>query len=187
MSTIYSIPTRDDIVYSIIDVVTRKWHQRLHDAQVRFGVLFAANEDGPAIKHGGDPALALIRILALKWRVLTNYDALIEIDENEWKDLEDDSRVALIDHELSHIDTVAKEGFSGNLIVQRDDIGRPKLKTRPGDWLSSDGFLDVVKRHGPAACEAISIRRAHGMITAAIQESLNEESDEKESDDALLS
>jgi hypothetical protein len=183
VATIYSIPLPTDPVVPMVLEVARRWHQRLHDAEVRIGVLFAANPDGPALRHGGDPVVALVRVLSLKWRVLTSHDALLEIDQTKWEDLDDDSRLALVDHELSHVDTVEKDGPMGGTVLQRDDIGRPKLRTVDGDWLGSDGFLHVIARHGEAALELINSRRVHSLAMAALRDALAEGDEEAESED----
>lgn len=180
--TTYSQPGIGDGVLGTLEAVMRKWHQHLHEAEVRVGVLMAGNPDTAPLKRNGAPLLARIRVVPLMWRVLTGVDALLEIDEQQWADLEDDSRVALIDHELAHIETVEEDNGFGGVRLNRDDIGRPKLTTVDGDWHSSDGFLVVVKRHGEAAIEAINARRAHGLVTAAIQESLNETPEESETE-----
>jgi hypothetical protein len=46
-------------------------------------------------------------------------------------------------------------------------LGRPKLKTRPGDIVMSDGFTSVVSRHGDNAIEYEGIRRAKIAADAA--------------------
>lgn len=178
MPTTYSQPDMFDTIRATLERVMAKWHQHLSDAEVRVGILYATSddEDAPPLKRNGAPLIARIRVLSLMWRVLTNVDALLEIDQRAWNDLDDDSQVASIDHELSHLNTVR----DGNDNPKRDDIGRPKLTTCDPSWWSSDGFLDVVKRHGEAAIEAINARRAHGLVTAAIQEALNETPEEEE-------
>lgn len=171
--TSFALPEKLDVVFQIRDEVMKKWHQALHDAKVRVGILYAESEDGPAIKKGGYAVLALVGPLSLKWRVLTDLDALITIDKSQWDELEQDSQVAVLDHELSHLNVVTSLGTN---IVKRDDIGRPKLKTIDGDWNGGDGFIEVIKRHGEAAIELINSRKVYGVAMAAMDEALQEQS-----------
>jgi hypothetical protein len=168
MPTTYGLADRYDIVRQILSDTMERWHQPLHEAEVRVAILWAENEDGPAIKRGGDPVAAQIQVLALKWRVLTDHDALLTIDKNVWDSLDQASQIALVDHELSHLELAKFTKIEGASIrFDRDDIGRPKLTTVPGDWASSDGFRHVVVRHGSAAVEAISVRRTEAIVRAA--------------------
>jgi hypothetical protein len=41
-----------------------------------------------------------------------------------------------------------------------DDIGRPKLRSVPGNWMTGDGFTQVVARHGVNAIEYRNIAHA---------------------------
>ncbi len=170
MSTTYSLATEYDLPHGIMKEVREKWHQRLDDAKVTIGILFAANEDGAPIKHGKYKAYASIQVLPLKLRALGCPDALLLIDSSEWQDLSDESREALIDHELCHIDIVEKDSPDGGVKLQRDDLGRPKLRTVPGDWNGGDGFKDVILRHGDDAIEFINSRRVFTAAKAAKDE-----------------
>lgn len=173
--TSFALPEKLDVVFQIRDEAMKKWHQALHDAKVRVGILYAESEDGPAIKKGGYAVLALVGPLSLKWRVLTDLDALITIDKTQWDELEDDSKVAVLDHELSHLDVVTEDNGFGGTRIKRDDIGRPKLKTIDGDWNGGDGFIEVIKRHGEAAIELINSRKVYGVAMAAMDEALQEQ------------
>lgn len=160
MPTTYTRPGANDRVFELLGHALREWHTGLAKAEVSIAVLFAANEDGPALKVSGDPVLAKIKVLGLDWRILTGSDAVLKIDENAWNELEPSCQIALVDHELSHLRVVEKDGR-----IRRDDIGRPKLRTVPGDWCHSDGFDQVVRRHGLSVVEAISNRQVARRIT----------------------
>jgi hypothetical protein len=168
MSTTYTKPTETDWSLSLLKSVMDECHPSLALMGVRVGVLFAYNSDGPAVKHAGYAALAKIKNVPLKDRVTKGYDAELLIDEQEWKDLSKDQQAALLDHELSHLRLVTKE-VEKREVVQIDDIGRPKLKTVPGDWNAGDGFKDVVARRGEDAIEFENVRRAHAYAAAALQ------------------
>jgi hypothetical protein len=152
-------------------------HERLQEAGVKVGIIFAYNPDGEAaVKHGGYPALAKIKPVPLKDRLSKEYDAELIIDEKAYRDLKDEQREALLDHELSHINTVdlntdelaeARAHDEKAPSWKLDDLGRPKLRTVLGDWNVGDGFKQVVVRHGDMAIEYENIRLAKGRADAA--------------------
>ncbi len=155
MSTIYQVPDDHHQVRQLIAGLLAKFHQPKFDAGVRVGVLFAANEKGAAVKHGGYAAHATIKVMTLKDRITKGYDAELLVSEESWDGFDPEQRAALVDHELTHIDVVTKKG-----VLQRDDIDRPKLKSRKGDWNCGDGFAEVVARHGRSAIEFDNARMA---------------------------
>ena len=86
------------------------------------------------------------------------------------------ARLALLDHELCHIDTIdvpekqLKElrGDDPNAVSWKtDDIGRPRLRSVPGNWNTGDGFTQVVARHGVHAIEYRNIAHAKASADAA--------------------
>lgn len=177
MPTSYSLADAD--VRAELARVMARYHERLHAAQVRVAVLMARNPDGSAVKHGGYPALACIKPLPLKDRVLKEADALLVIDEDEWYNLKPAQRVALLDHELSHLDTIDRDENDPNedtgegasrVTWKTDDIGRPRLKSVKGDWNIGDGFAAVVARHGQNAIEYENISRGKHRADAARRE-----------------
>ncbi|AWM38185.1 hypothetical protein GobsT_37030 [Gemmata obscuriglobus] len=179
MPTTYTIA--DDEVCALLAEVMGSWHQDLRDAGVKVACLFAANDKGPALKHGGYPVLACIKIVSLKDRVTKAHDAELLIDAGAWNDLRYGQRVATLDHELSHI---RLKNFWRRPVLDRDnqptgqtevgwesdDLGRPALKSVPGDWSAGDGFAAVVARHGRDAIEfrnlATCTREAEAALAA---------------------
>ena len=69
-------------------------------------------------------------------------DASIVIDQDAWGDLSDQSRIALIDHELEHLERYLR---AKNEPLE-DDLGRPKLKVKLHDW-QLGGFRSISERH----------------------------------------
>jgi hypothetical protein len=164
-----------DVTESLGNVIA-EWHRDLAETGVRIGVIFATNPDGPAVTHGGYPAFAKIKVVSLKDRVSKGYDAELLIDEGEWNSLSPAQRVALLDHEVTHLTLVplsekelkAARGEDPSCPDWKlDDLGRPKLKTRPGDIVMSDGFTSVVGRHGENSIEYVNISRAKIAADAA--------------------
>lgn len=152
MGTSYS-PAPDEVA-ALVQQRLRKSHPDLWGVSVRVGVLMAWNPDAPAVKHGGYPCNATIKVVSHKDRVTKGYDAELVIDQLCWDGFRPKQRLALIAHELRHLELVLKlDKETGQQRVQLDDGGRPKLKTRPGDWNAGDGFADVVAEFGEDAVE----------------------------------
>lgn len=162
----------DAEVQQIVREVMAAHHPCLTLAEARIGTLMARTpgdegEPAPAVKFAGYPALAVVKVLPLKQRVLGNPDALITIDEREWELLDDTERRALIDHELEHLQ-VKRFGGGGVLyydevaetvlgVPASDDIGRPKLTCKLHDW-QLGGFRSVAQRWKQAALEVQAAR-----------------------------
>jgi hypothetical protein len=140
----------DDDVLELLGRAMTEYHPGLAAEGVAVGVLMAANPDGVPVKHGGYPALAKVSVVSLKDRVTKEIDAEIVVDELEFNKLRTAQRVAMFDHELTHLE-LKRDKDSGE--VQRDDLGRPRLKTRPGDFNGGDAFREVIERHGDMAIE----------------------------------
>jgi len=135
-------------VDELLEEVVSKVHPRLREAEVTFGCVFARNEDEkgnikPAVKRHGVPASAMIAITSAEDRTRGLEDAKLTIDAHIWNRMKPDERRALLDHELTHIIVDGEE---------TDDLGRPKLKSRPHDW-EIWGFAEIVQRHGRNAPE----------------------------------
>jgi hypothetical protein len=162
MGTTYQ--TADEDVLAVLRRAVDEFHPALRAANVEVGVIVASNCDGPAVKHAGYPCLANIRVVPLKDRVTKEYDAELLIDETEWNSISPAQRLACLDHELTHLEVVTDKE-SG--VVVTDDLGRPKLRTRKGDWNGGDGFAEVVERHGDSAIEFYNALKAYGRAKAA--------------------
>jgi hypothetical protein len=139
----------------LLSEVLEKHHPELRAAELIVDVLVAfatKNEQGeprgPALSHGGYPAIATVRINSLKQRVLGGGDALVTLDGDRWGDFSPLQQRAILDHELTHLELV--EGEEGG--VEGDDIGRPRLRLRKHDH--QFGWFDaVVRRHGANSVE----------------------------------
>lgn len=150
----------DRDVIDLVHKVAKRFHKKLVDEKVTFGVLMAhptedrhGNPKGPAITHGGYPALAVVRVTKLKERVQGLADVELTIDADSWEDASDKRKVALIDHELEHLQIVPDK-LAG---IKRDDAGRPKLKCVLHDW-QLGGFEAVARRHASEALEVVHLQ-----------------------------
>ena len=165
--TIYS--TDNVIVGEIREVlreVERLYHQPLADAGVTYEILAAwpgENQLHAVLLHGW-PCLATIKINSVKDRIRGLPDVLLTVDAEHWHESERRERLALIDHELNHLEP--RRNDEGTFAT--DDAGRPRLKLRPHDW-QIGGFDLIVKRHGRAAAE---LRACEQMIRGPVRQLL---------------
>lgn len=143
-------------VMDLVREAKGQWHPDLIEARAEIGVILSSSEDGPAVTLGGYPCQATMRVIGAKDRLSKKYDAEMEIDEGNWDSLTRAQRLALVDHELSHLSVVRKCGM-----IQKDYLGRPKLKCKGGDWNAGDGFAAVVSRHGDNAAEFTNLSRTY--------------------------
>ena len=111
------------------------------------------NEKSAAIKFAGVKAAAKIKVESAENRALYKADARLLIDKRAWDDMDHAQQSALIDHELCHL-VVCRD--AKGMVIQHDDL-RPKLRTRPDDWLIN-GFREVVERHGESAIDYQNVR-----------------------------
>lgn len=168
MATTYSVPDDTDWSVTLLAQVMKEHHAHLVDAEAQVGILMASNSSGPAVKHGGYPASATIKVISLRDRVRKNIDAEITIDQEVWDALSKEQQAALLDHELSHLKLVI-DSNSETEEVKRDDIGRPKMRIVKADHNVGDMFASVIERHGPNAIEFEAIRRGHAFAEAALK------------------
>ncbi len=146
-------------IYDRMLAIRDRYHGALTETGVVIDLLLAhaardKNDDptGAAVKHGGYPAAATIRIVNLKDRVAGLGDVQLIVDGDKWDEWTDAELDALLDHELTHIEIVIdKDGA-----VVRDDAGRPKLKLRLHDF-QIGGFNSIAKKHKEDAFEVQSV------------------------------
>jgi len=160
MSTYTKAPKE---VTDLVDQTMKQCHGPKHEAGVRVKVLMAhpnvdQNDEptGPAILAGGYKALAKIKILSLPNRVAYGFDAEMQLDSDHWDESSDEERVAVLDHELTHLE-LAVDDKGG---VKRDDAGRPKLRMRKHDY-AFGWFSTVAHRHGESSLE---VRQARALL-----------------------
>jgi hypothetical protein len=147
----------DDLVRQVM----HKHHKHLESEKIKIGTVFVETDADettgavpPALTDHGMPCLAKIRLAPTRDRILHGFDAVLEIDSLEFEGLSTPQRVALVDHELTHL--CFKTNKDGEYV--RDGSGRAKLELRPHDW-ELTGFTSVVERHKGNAVEALNFRR----------------------------
>lgn len=145
---------------SALELLTRtmaRFHGPLVEAEATVRLMFASNEDGPPLKLRGVPCDGIVRINNLAKRAEGMADATITVDGDKWPNWSDAERVALLDHELYHLE-LAKDK-SGGLVL--DDLDRPRLKMRLHDY-EMGGFFEVAKRHRDASGEIQHLKAVNG-------------------------
>jgi len=165
----------DRDVRGLVQTVMQRYHPALVFAEVRVDVLMArhvGDGDAPAVLLHGYPCAAIIGAQNAKARALGMGDVLITVDLVSWDSLDDRGRMALIDHELMHIEVLADGG--GTLQVAKNEDNpdgppdvfgrpsldlndRPRLKMRLHDW-QIGGFNAIAHRWGD---EALEVRNVH--------------------------
>lgn len=151
-------------VTNVVDAVMEKYHGELKQMRVRVDVLMATATDfKPAVSVNGYAAIAKVKIVSLKDRALGHGDAEIIIDDLEWHRMKPEQRVALVDHELYHLE-IKRNRKTGQ--PERDDLNRPKLKMRKHDW-QIGWFNAIAQRHGEMSVEiaqATQLKAENGQL-----------------------
>ncbi len=136
-------------IYDRMLAIRDRYHGPLKEVGVVIDLLLAhaardKNDDptGAAVKHGGYPAAATIRIVSLKDRVAGLGDAQLIVDGDRWGEWTDAELDATLDDKLTQLEIVIdKDGA-----VVRDDVNRPKLKIRLYD-VQIGIFQSVATKH----------------------------------------
>lgn len=146
----------DDSTRALLGTVMAQYHQRLQAIGLTVNILMAhapldeaGDPDGPALKQHGAPAIAIIKINPLKQRAHGLADAELVLDGDQWPTFSRAKRIAIMDHELTHLEPTLKN----------DDLGRPKLKMRQHDF-QVGWFFDVAQRHGGESVEVEQFKAA---------------------------
>ena len=98
-----------------------------------------------AISKNGAPCAAQVRLISAFNRQTDNYDVKIILDGDIWKDLSKEERIAVVDHELSHIQIVVDADGEPVMINEQSD--KVKLKCIHDD-IQMWGFSEIIDRHG---------------------------------------
>lgn len=149
------------LLHTVENVLTR-YHSRLLEPTIAksvsvetFLVYGPRNNDndqtGPAIQVRGKEAYACIRITKLEERVAGRCDAVMWIDGDRWKEWPEKTLLAIIDHELTHLE-ISEDTKTGE--IQFDDSGRVKLRMRQHDF-EVGWFDEVAERHATDSIEVL--------------------------------
>lgn len=140
----------DAATMRLIDRVLRKYHMRLVEADVTitWRMVHAPKGDdgkpkGPALKHHGVQAAAVIKIANAEKRAAGMDDVLCLLDGDRWPDWSERQRESIVDHELTHLNTTGAT----------EDDGRPKLTMKPHD-ADCGVFFSTMEKYGKDALDA---------------------------------
>jgi len=152
----------DDSVHDLLKEAISAYHNMIGKLEIKFGLIRVTSVDKkgepdekPALKSSsGHAAAAQISLVSKKDQLSKNYEVEILFDGPMWDGMTDKKRLAILDHELTHIE-IAKDK-DGHAKI--DDLtGKPKLKLIP-DQFHLWGFLDIAKRHGEDSSEVANMR-----------------------------
>ncbi len=130
-----------------------KYHADINWAQPKIDFIFAINPEGPAITHGGYPAIGLCKIVGLKDRAMGRGDVEIQLDQRVWDGMTEAQRDALLDHELQHIGIMRDKDDN----IKTDDLNRPRLHCKKHDY-QFGWFTCIAERHGLASPEVVQAK-----------------------------
>jgi hypothetical protein len=154
----------DTDLYDMMHAVKRRYHRRLQEIDLAITILLAYGQEGePALKAHGFPAAALIKRTSHRDRVAGHADAILIVDGDHLDTWDHATVAGLVDHELTHLEPVIKDGR-----VQRDDAERPKLTLRPHDHQLGI-FLEVIQRHGMQCLDCRLSSRCHEACAEAVR------------------
>lgn len=126
-------------IQALTNEVLEMYHGHLLEQNIIIDLIDCYEHSGkPAVMHHGHPAFAVIRVMPLKDRSMGRGDAEITFDARLVASMSRDEKMALIDHELHHLEI--KRNKDGEVV--RDDLNRTEYKMRHHD--REFGWFDVV-------------------------------------------
>lgn len=142
-------------VRTVTAKLLKKYHEELSKAEIDIAIVFVnAGQDKtgfpiPAIVKNGKICAAKIGNTTTIHRVCGLADVIMQIDEQIWDKLRTETRDALIDHELTHLEiSKDKDGYP-----MTDAAGRPVIQMKPHD-VELGIFQEIVARHKAAAIDS---------------------------------
>jgi hypothetical protein len=148
----------DTTTIANLQKIRQEYHQDLDEADATLAVLFVdagtdkAGNPKPALKKAGYPCVGKASITSARDRTASLPDAIIELDLHAYNRMSPKRRLALLDHELNHLEV--RRTTDGE--IAEDSAGRPELRIRRHDHQMGI-FHDVVQRHGQDSVEAAMI------------------------------
>ena len=128
--SVQSIPTQFDYAESVEEIAKElipKYHTHL--ACMEIGYLFCNKE----LTKSGKKVVATAEKVSKKVKALCGKDFVLTVSYPIWNDLEHNIKLAVIDHELTH------------MLVDDDDQGNQKCSIISHDY---EEFHCIIKRHG---------------------------------------
>lgn len=148
MPTEYRLARGEQVNDQVLELLNLH-HKEILDCKASIDILFATGEYDeetglymPPLKLHGVTCAAIARIIPTKDRAAGRADLEITIDAIQYGHMEERQQLALLDHELTHFQTML-DRKSGE--VKRDNIGRPRFKMRQHDH-EVGWFVSVAER-----------------------------------------
>ncbi len=124
----------------MVEEIMLSTHPHLRQVGVTVSCLFAyapthketGEPKGPALKHHGYPALAVVKVNSQRDRAEGKADCTITFDGLGWVSWHEAKRRAVVDHEISHLELML-EDEDNSASVKLDESLRPRLKILPHD------------------------------------------------------
>ena len=149
---------KDKDIYALIKEAAEMYHSEQIDCGLKVGAEWAwpdEKSDKPPLMLHGYEVQAIMRKIPYRMRIHGVPDVIITIDGVNWREkLDEEERLALIDHELTHVEIVYDKKEGG---VKLDKALRPVVRLLPHDW-QMGGFNAVARRHGSKAPECKAYR-----------------------------
>ena len=144
----------DDKDYAILTKTIDMYQNRLKDVKIGLIKTFAPRDDNGDIKKNaivrrGATVYAYINLVHPKNKLFKPYSAEITIDGDKWMEFTDEKKMALLDHELTHVD-FKLDKKTGD--VKKDEDGNPILRLIY-DEIQFTAFSSVARKHGPNSVE----------------------------------
>lgn len=138
--------TLNSIISELIE--TKDYHNDLNVVGVTVQTVFYIHDE--RLKVRGVHAYAYIKLTNLRERALGQRDATLVVDKAAWDVMDDDRRVALVDHELYHLAVLRDKDNK----LSTDDLNRPKMRLRKHD-VEVGWFVQIAQEHGRASIEVM--------------------------------
>lgn len=168
MSLIYEKAPEE--VNSLITKVMEKYHNELFIAGVKVAATMVSklgkeDELVPCLKVRGAQAYACIHTVRPSQRLRVQHDAELTIDAFLWEDMGMPQKIAILDHELTHLAIrLDKQGKP-----KLDDHGFIRLRCVNHDYDIS-GFYQIVRRHGMKSIEWNRVSSVYNAVEKEILE-----------------
>lgn len=143
----YELAENEEVA-KIIGALIREHHDHLREVSIAVLWVNDVRPDADGIVW-----LGKMGSLTEKYQLLTGFDALLELNRVQWVFLEPAQKLAVIDHELAHLDFQRDE----NGFPKVDGHGNFKMRTRKHPV---EEFPEIVARHG-AWTDTLKLLKEH--------------------------
>jgi hypothetical protein len=168
-------------VYAVFEKARQCWHrwmlgdEKLGCPELKLTIQMAnpirdnkGESKGPALTDDGWPVAGKVKVTSHHDRVAGLNDVVVDIDEEAWDDMSEQTQLALADSLLCRLELKVKNGTA-----VLDDCGRPKLVKRKPDARVGDIYYEVAHRHGKHASEVKNLTKIWDETKEYVQTNFN--------------